>query len=65
VVECFANPALVAEAARTFKDELAGVEYKSMLPAEQKPPLALNRAIMEEYRPAMAKHYLKELPEFT
>jgi aminobenzoyl-glutamate utilization protein B len=65
VVECFANPAVVADANRTFKDELGGVEYKSLLPAEQKPPVALNRAIMEKFRPEMRKHYLKERPEFT
>ena len=65
VVECFSNPAVLAEAKRTFKDELGGVEYKSMLPAEQKPPVALNRAIMEKFRPEMKKHYLKERPEFS
>src|SRR5262249_6377151 len=65
VVECFANPAVVAEAARTFKDEIAGVEYKSMLPPPPKAPPDLNRAIMDKYRPAMAQHYLKETPEFT
>jgi aminobenzoyl-glutamate utilization protein B len=65
VTECFSNPALVANAKRSFKDELAGVEYQSMLPAGQKPPVELNRALMEKFRPAMAKHYLKETPEFT
>jgi aminobenzoyl-glutamate utilization protein B len=64
VVECFSNPAVVTEAKRTFKDELGGVEYTSMLPAEQKPPVALNRAIMDKFRPEMKKHYLKERPEF-
>jgi aminobenzoyl-glutamate utilization protein B len=65
VTDCFAKPELVAEAKRTFKEELGGVEYKPMLPADQKPPVELNRAIMEKFRPAMAKHYLKELPEFV
>ena len=65
VVECFSNPAVVAEAKRTFKEELGGIEYKSMLPAEQKPPVELNRAIMERFRPEMKKHYLKEKPEFV
>ena len=65
VVECFSNPAVLAEAKRTFKEELGGVEYKSMLPAEQKPPVELNRAIMEKFRPEMKKHYLKERPEFS
>src|SRR5262249_40078256 len=64
VVECFANPALVADAKRTFKDELGGVAYSPMLPASQKPPVDLNRAIMEKFRPAMAKHYLQERPGF-
>jgi aminobenzoyl-glutamate utilization protein B len=65
VVECFSNPAVLAEAKRTFKEELGGVEYKSMLPAEQKPPVALNRAIMDKFRPEMKKHYLKERPKFS
>ena len=65
VVECFKNPALVEEAKRTFQAELGDVEYKSMLPPEQKPPVELNRALMEKFRPAMARHYLKETPEFV
>jgi len=64
VIECFANPAVVEEAKRTFKEELGGVEYKSMLPPDQKPPVDLNRAVMEKFRPAMAKHYLNKTPEF-
>ena len=64
VIECFANPAVVEEAKRTFKEELGGVEYKSMLPPDQKPPIELNRAVMEKFRPAMEKHYLAETPEF-
>src|SRR5262245_25319022 len=65
VVECFANPALVADAKRTFKDELGGVVFKSMLPAGQKPPVDLNRSLMDRYRGEMSKHYLNETPEFT
>jgi len=65
VVECFKYPAVVEEAKRTFKEELGGVEYKSMLPADQKPPVELNRAIMDRFRPEMRKHYLKEKPEFV
>ena len=30
-----------------------------------KPPVELNRAIMEKFRREMMKHYLKEKPEFT
>jgi aminobenzoyl-glutamate utilization protein B len=55
----------VAEAKRTFQEELGGIEYKSLLPAQQKPPVELNRAIMDKFRPEMRKHYLTEMPEFT
>ena len=65
IVECLKNPAIVAQAKRTFKEELGGVEYRPLLPRDQKPPIDLNRAMMEKYRPLMAKHYLSEKPEFS
>ena len=65
VVECFSNPQVVADAKRTFKDELGGVEYRPLLPRDQKPPVALNKSLMEKFRPEMRKHYLKEKPEFS
>jgi aminobenzoyl-glutamate utilization protein B len=65
IVECFKNPAMVDEAKRTFKDEIAGIEYRPLLPREQKPPVDLNRAMMEKYRPLLAQHYLKEKPKFS
>jgi aminobenzoyl-glutamate utilization protein B len=55
----------VKEAWRTFDQEIAGVEYKPLLPADQKPPVELNRALMERYRPLMQAHYLQDRPEFT
>jgi aminobenzoyl-glutamate utilization protein B len=65
VVECFANPALVAEAKETFKEETGEQRFVSLLPSDQKPPLNLNRDTMDKFRPLMAKHYLKEVPEFS
>ena len=64
IVECLKNPAIVAEAKRTFKEELDGVEYRPLLPPHQKPPADLNRATMEKYRSLMAEHYLSEKPLF-
>jgi aminobenzoyl-glutamate utilization protein B len=64
IVECLKNPAIVAEAKRTFKDEIGEVEYRPLLPADQKPPVDLNRAVMEKYRPLMEKRYLVERPVF-
>jgi len=65
IVECLKNPAIVAEAKRTFKDEIDGVEYRPLLPSDQKPPTDLNRAAMDKYRPLMEKHYLIERPVFS
>jgi aminobenzoyl-glutamate utilization protein B len=65
VVDCLEHPERVAEAKATFREELGGVEYKSLLPPEQKPPVELNRATMEKFRPAMTKHYLAERPRFA
>jgi aminobenzoyl-glutamate utilization protein B len=65
IVECFKNPAIIEEAKRTFKDEIGDVKFKSMLPPDQKPPVELNRVMMEKFRPAMREHYVKEKPIFS
>lgn len=65
IVECLKSPAIVAEAKRTFKDEIDGVEYRPLLPSDQKPPIDLNRTMMNKYRPLMEKHYLVERPVFS
>jgi len=64
IVECLKNPAIVTEAKRTFQEEIRGTQYRPLLPAHQQPPVDLNRAMMEKYRPLMAMHYLKEKPVF-
>jgi aminobenzoyl-glutamate utilization protein B len=65
VLECFGNPALIAEAKETFAQETQGIQFASLLPADQKPPLDLNRALMERFRPQMAQHYRAGVPRFT
>ncbi len=55
---------LVAKARETFKEEIADVDYRPLLPPDQKPPLELNKEIMGRYRPLMQKHYSKEKPAF-
>lgn len=65
ILECFVNPAVVAEAKRTFEKELDGVQFKTMLPPEQKPPVSLNAAAMAKYRDAMREHYIEEKPVFV
>jgi aminobenzoyl-glutamate utilization protein B len=65
IVECLSNPAIVAEAKKSFAEEIAGTDYKPLLPLDQKPPLELNRATQEKFRPLLAQHYVKERPEFV
>lgn len=59
------RPELVAEAWKTFKQELGGVEYHPLLPLNQDPPADLNRDLMEAFRPAMREHYIQDKPEFV
>ena len=54
IVECLKNPVIVAEAKRTFKDEIGGVEYRPLLPSHQKPPIDLNRTTMDKHRPLIS-----------
>lgn len=65
VIDLLASPDLLAEAKATFAKELDGLDYATMLPPDQKPPLDLNRKMMEQFRPLMEPHYLKELPVFA
>ena len=58
-------PALVADAWESFKQELGGIEYRPLIPADQDPPADLNRDMMETFRPAMREHYLNKKPTFV
>ena len=63
-IDLFLTPTLIDRAKKTFKEEIGDTEYRPLLPPDQKPPLNLNRDLMERYRPAMREHYLKEKPVF-
>ncbi len=65
VLDFLEHPERVAEAKASFHAELAGIEYKSLLPPEQKPPVELNRSTMEKFRAAMRQHYVKAEPHFV
>ncbi len=64
VIDFLIDSGLVRKAKEKFQEEIAGVEFQSLLPADQEPPVDLNKDIMERYRPAMRKDYLKERPQF-
>jgi len=41
------------------------VVYKPLIPKDQKPPVDLNREMMEAFRKPMSEHYVKEKPVFV
>ena len=59
------DSALVADAKRTFAEELGGVSYHPLLPVGQNPPAELNADKMAPFREKMRAHYLSEKPEFV
>jgi aminobenzoyl-glutamate utilization protein B len=65
VLDFMIDPRLVEEAKATFKKETAGFQYRSFLPPDQKPPIHLNKELMDRYRPLLQKYYLKEKPRFS
>jgi aminobenzoyl-glutamate utilization protein B len=56
---------LVAQTKASFRHEIGDVTYRPLLPDDQRPPVDLNRAEMEKYRPLMERHYVKERPVFS
>lgn len=65
ILDLFRDPALVQRAKDTFAEEIGDVTYEPLIPADQKPPVELNKEVMETYRADMREHYVKEKPEFV
>lgn len=65
VVDLLSRPDDVARAKSTFAEEIGSVKYRSLLPADQKPPVELNRELMEKFRPLMRPNYVQKRPRFT
>ena len=64
MIDLLESPELVAKAKETFKEEIAGVNYKTLLPAGHKPSYSLNKDIMAKYRPLLEPYYLRVRIEF-
>ena len=47
-----------------FQDDTKETKYFSLLPPDAKPPLDLNKEMMEKYRPEMRKFYLNRPVQF-
>ncbi|HKA43852.1 MAG TPA: amidohydrolase [Burkholderiales bacterium] len=64
VLDLMTSPDLLQKAREEFQRATKDTRYFSLLPPDAKPPLDMNREIMERYRPEMRKHYLNARPEF-
>ena len=59
------KPELVREARAEFEKATTDTKYFAVLPADAKPPLNLNKEIMERYRAEMSKFYLNKPVQFN
>jgi aminobenzoyl-glutamate utilization protein B len=65
VIDFMLDKDLVTQTKASFKREIGDVIYKALLPADQRPPVDLNKSEMDKYRPLMEPHYIKERPTFS
>lgn len=64
IIDLMTSPELVQKARAEFETESKKTPYFSLLPADVQPPVDLNRADMEKYRPEMRKFYLNKPVRF-
>jgi aminobenzoyl-glutamate utilization protein B len=64
VLDLMTSPELLSAAKKQFAEDTKDTKYFSLLPPGAKPPVDLNREMMEKYRPALSKFYLNKKPQF-
>ena len=64
VLDLFTSSELRTAARKQFEEDTKDTKYFSLLPPGAKPPIDLNKDIMDKYRPAMRKFYLNKRAEF-
>jgi aminobenzoyl-glutamate utilization protein B len=64
ILDLLTSSELRAAAKKQFDEDTKDMKYFSLLPPGAKPPLDLNREMMEKYRPEMRKFYLSKKAEF-
>lgn len=65
VLDLLMSPELRAAAKKQFEEDTKEIKYFSLLPPGAKPPVDLNKEIMDKYRPEMRKHYLNKKAQFN
>ncbi len=64
VLDLMTSAELRTAAKKQFEEDTKEMKYFSLLPPGAKPPVDLNREMMEKYRPALSKFYLSKRPQF-
>ena len=64
ILDLVTSPELLAAAKKQFQEDTKETKYFSLLPPGAKPPVDLNKEMMEKYRPGMRKFYLSKKAEF-
>jgi aminobenzoyl-glutamate utilization protein B len=62
ILDLLTRPDILQRARTEFDAQLKQAPYFAVLPPDAKPPLDLNKAMMDRYRPEMRKFYLGEQP---
>ena len=57
VLDMLMKPALIDSAKAYFREQTREVKYQPLIRPQDRPPIEMNRAIMERYRPEMRKYY--------
>ena len=64
ILDLLTSPETLQRVKDQFREDTKDTAYFTLLPADAKPPLDMNREMMERVRPAMRKHYLNKTPKF-
>ena len=64
ILDLLTSPELLQRVKAQFREDTKDTTYFTLLPADAKPPLDMNREMMERVRPAMRKYYLNKTPKF-
>lgn len=64
VLDLLMSPELLTAAKKQFEQDTKDTKYFSLLPPGAKPPVDLNKEMMDKYRPAMRKFYLDKKVQF-
>jgi aminobenzoyl-glutamate utilization protein B len=65
ILDLLTKPEVLQKARAEFAEATKASPYFEVLPADAKPPLDLNKAAMDLYRPEMRKLYLNESPRLN